>query len=48
MRNQMLKIWLPGIIQLVGDHVKTAVAADTDIRQLLDHQSGLRIQTEEQ
>ena len=48
MRNQTLKIWLPGIIQLVGDHVKTAVAAGTDIRQLLDPQSGLRTQAEDQ
>lgn len=46
-RNQMLKIWLPGLMQLVGDHSKTAVAKDTHIKSLLDSETGLRIQIDE-
>jgi len=46
-RNQMLKVWLPGLVQLVGDHSKTAVAKDTDIRSLLDCETGLRIQPDD-
>ena len=42
-RNQMLKVWLPGLMQLVGDHAKAAVARDAHINTLLDPQSGLRI-----
>ncbi|KAA6427373.1 MAG: hypothetical protein FRX49_02037 [Trebouxia sp. A1-2] len=42
-RNQMLKVWLPGLMQLVGDHAKAAVARDAHISTLLDPQSGLRI-----
>ncbi len=42
-RNQMLKVWLPGLLQLVGDHAKLAVANDADINTLLDCQSGLKI-----
>lgn len=42
-RNQMLKVWLPGLMQLVGDHAKAAVAKDAQISTLLDSQSGLRI-----
>ena len=39
----MLKVWLPGLMQLVGDHAKAAVAKDAHINTLLDSQSGLRI-----
>lgn len=46
-RNQMLKVWLPGLMQLVGDHSKTAVAKNTDISSLLDAETGLRIQPED-
>ncbi|KAA6426272.1 MAG: hypothetical protein FRX49_03384 [Trebouxia sp. A1-2] len=46
-RNQMLKVWLPGLMQLVGDHSKTAVAKDTHIKSLLDSETGLRIQADE-
>ena len=42
-RNQMLKIWLPGLLQLVGDHAKAEVIADAHISSLLDMQSGLRL-----
>ena len=42
-KNQMLKLWLPGLIQLVGDHAKAAVAKDVHISTLLDHKTGLRI-----
>ncbi|KAL0024429.1 hypothetical protein WJX77_002107 [Trebouxia sp. C0004] len=42
-RNQMLKVWLPGLMQLVGDQAKAAVACDAHINTLLDPQSGLRI-----
>jgi len=41
-RNQMLKLWLPGLMQLMGDHSKTAVVKDTDINELLDPETGLR------
>lgn len=47
-RNQMLKVWLPGLMQLVGDHVKTEVHKRTDIRNLLDIHSGLRLLSEQQ
>ena len=40
----MLKIWLPGLVQLVGDHSKTAIAKSSSISALLDEESGLRIQ----
>ncbi|KAL3142048.1 hypothetical protein ABBQ32_004678 [Trebouxia sp. C0010 RCD-2024] len=43
--TQMLKIWLPGLMQLVGDHAKVAIA-DVDISTLLDAESGLRIQSD--
>ena len=43
--TQMLKVWLPGLMQLVGDHTKIAIA-DQDITTLLDADSGLRIQTD--
>lgn len=46
-RNQMLKVWLPGLMQLVGDHSKTAVAKDSSISSLLDAETGLRIQPDE-
>ncbi|KAL3132880.1 hypothetical protein ABBQ38_006799 [Trebouxia sp. C0009 RCD-2024] len=42
-KNQMLKLWLPGLMQLVGDHAKAAVAKDVHINTLLDSKSGLRI-----
>lgn len=42
--TQMLKVWLPGLIQLVGDHSKTAIAKSSPIAALLDEESGLRIQ----
>ena len=42
-RNQMLKVWLPGLMQLVGDHAKADVDLDAHINTLLDPQSGLRI-----
>ena len=42
-RPQMLKLWLPGLVQLVGDHAKAAVAKDCHIDTLLDRQTGLRI-----
>jgi len=38
----MLKLWLPGLMQLMGDHSKTAVIKDTDINELLDPETGLR------
>ncbi|DBA78138.1 TPA: hypothetical protein ACH3X2_008106 [Trebouxia sp. C0005] len=41
-RNQMLKLWLPGLMQLMGDHSKTAVVKDIDINELLDPETGLR------
>ena len=41
-RNQMLKLWLPGLMQLMGDHSKTAVVKDTDINELVDPETGLR------
>ncbi|KAL0048769.1 hypothetical protein WJX82_010587 [Trebouxia sp. C0006] len=41
-RNQMLKLWLPGVMQLMGDHSKTAVVKHTDINELLDPETGLR------
>ena len=44
-RNQMLKLWLPGLMQLVGDHAKAEVAKETHINTLLDPKTGLRIQT---
>lgn len=47
-RNQMLKLWLPGLMQLVGDHVKTEVHHRIDIRNLLDVHSGLRLLSEHQ
>ena len=47
-RNQMLKVWLPSLIQLVGDHVKTAVASNIPICNLLDVHSGLRLKVDEQ
>lgn len=43
--TQMLKVWLPGLMQLVGDHAKVAIA-DVDINTLLDAESGLRIQSD--
>lgn len=43
--TQMLKIWLPGLMQLVGDHAKVPIA-DVDINTLLDADSGLRIQSD--
>ena len=43
-RNQMLKVWLPGLLQLVGDHSKTDVAKDSNIKTLLDVETGLRIE----
>lgn len=42
-KNQMLKLWLPGLMQLVGDHAKAAVAKDVHISTLLDSKTGLRI-----
>ena len=42
--TQMLKVWLPGLMQLVGDHSKVAIA-ESDIALLLDAESGLRIQS---
>ncbi|KAL0048386.1 hypothetical protein WJX82_002018 [Trebouxia sp. C0006] len=42
--TQMLKVWLPGLMQLVGDHSKVAIA-ESDIASLLDAESGLRIQS---
>ena len=42
-RNQMLKIWLPDLMQLVGDHAKAAVAKDAHINTLLNSKTGLRI-----
>ncbi|DBA78145.1 TPA: hypothetical protein ACH3X2_008112 [Trebouxia sp. C0005] len=42
--TQMLKVWLPGLMQLVGDHQKVAIA-ESDIASLLDAESGLRIQS---
>ncbi|KAL0018044.1 hypothetical protein WJX79_010825 [Trebouxia sp. C0005] len=42
--TQMLKVWLRGLIQLVGDHQKVAIA-ESDIASLLDAESGLRIQS---
>ena len=44
-KNQMLKLWLPGLMQLVGDHAKAVVARDVHINTLLDSKSGLRIIT---
>lgn len=41
-RNQMLKLWLPGLMQLMGDHSKAAVVKHTDINELLDPETGLR------
>ena len=46
-RNQMLKVWLPGLVHLIGDHSKTAVDKETDIKELLDSETGLRILTNE-
>lgn len=43
--TQMLKMWLPGLLQLVGDHAKVAIA-DVDINTLLDAETGLRIQSD--
>ena len=43
--TQMLKVWLPGLMQLVGDHTKVPIA-DMDISSLLDAESGFRIQSE--
>ena len=40
--TQMLKMWLPGLLQLVGDHAKVPIA-DVDINTLLDTETGLRI-----
>ena len=45
-RNQMLKFWLPGLLQLVGDHSKTAVSKDSEISSLLDAETGLRIEAQ--
>ena len=42
-RNQMLKLWLPGLMQLMGDHSKTTVIKETKINELLDQETGLRI-----
>ncbi|DBB01365.1 TPA: hypothetical protein ACH3X1_013686 [Trebouxia sp. C0004] len=42
-RNQMLKLWLPGLLQLMGDHSKTTVIKETKINELLDQETGLRI-----
>ena len=42
-RPQMLKLWLSGLVQLVGDHAKAAVANYAHIDTLLDRQTGLRI-----
>lgn len=42
-RNQMLKLWLPGLMQLMGDHTKTTVIKETKINELLDQETGLRI-----
>lgn len=44
--TQMLKVWLPGLMQLVGDHAKVAIA-ESEIASLLDADSGLRIQSTE-
>lgn len=38
----MLKLWLPGLLQLGGDHVRKALAAETRIEGLLDIHTGLR------
>lgn len=46
-KSQMLKLWLPGLVQLVGDHAKAAVAKDCHIDTLLDCNTGLRILTPE-
>lgn len=46
-RTQMLKVWLPGLVHLIGDHSKTAVDKETDIKELLDSETGLRILTNE-
>lgn len=44
--TQMLKMWLPGVLQLVGDHAKVAIA-DSHINTVLDAETGLRIQSDE-
>ena len=44
-QTQMLKFWLSGLVQMVGDHSRTAVASDTNIANLLDPATGLRMQT---
>ena len=46
-QTQMLKVWLSGLVQMVGDHSRTAVAKDTNIANLLDPETGLRIQANE-
>lgn len=46
-QTQMLKVWLFGLVQMVGDHSRTAVAKDTNIAKLLDPETGLRIQADE-
>lgn len=43
-QTQMLKLWLSGLVQMVGDHSRTPVASDTNIDNLLDPSTGLRIQ----
>lgn len=42
-RHQVLKLWLPGLIQLMGDQSKTTVVKETKINELLDQQTGLRM-----
>lgn len=42
-KTQVLKMWLPGLLQLAGDHLKTAVARNAHIDDLLNKSTGLRI-----
>ena len=39
---QMLRFWLPGLVQLELDHDKVQIEKDTDIAELLDDETGLR------
>lgn len=41
-RCQMLKLWLPGLLQLGGDHVRKELASEIQIEGLLDVRTGLR------
>lgn len=45
--TQLLKVWLPGVVSLAGDHSKAAVAKHTNIASLLDAETGLRIRATE-